>query len=132
MTISMTQRLGVNPRTRVVVVDDDASSLRAMGRLLRTAGFSVALFGSPREFLAALPGLSPQVLVLDVHMPEMTGIELQEHLIDCGIRLPVIFVTAYDTPQTRERARKVSSMELILKPFDRDDLLQALTTLVGA
>ncbi len=116
----------------VVVVDDDPSFLRAMGRLVRAAGFKVEMFGSPRKFLEALPELSPRVLVLDVHMPEMTGLELHERLVASGVHLPVVFVTAFDTPQTRERASKAGSAGLLLKPFDEAALLQAISSATGA
>ena len=94
----------------IVVVDDDVSFLRSVGRLLRSAGYAVATFGSGREFLAALPALSPRCLVLDVHMPGMTGLELYERLAAQGASVPVVFVTAYDTPQNRERARQAGSL----------------------
>jgi FixJ family two-component response regulator len=111
---------------RVTVVDDDPSFLRSVGRLLRSAGYLVETFGSPRQFLSALPGWVPQCLVLDVHMPEMTGLELYERLSACGHCVPVIFVTAYDTPQTREQARRSGSAGLLLKPFDKEALLRRI------
>jgi FixJ family two-component response regulator len=125
-TTNIAQGCSSKETSLVVVVDDDASFLRAMGRLLRTAGYTVETFGSPAKFLAAVTGLSPKVLVLDVHMPEMTGLELQERLAALGICLPVIFVTAHDTPQTRERAQKAGSFGLLLKPFDKSVLLRAI------
>ncbi len=115
----------------MVVLDDDASFLRAVSRLLRTAGYAVQTFSSPRELLAALPRLSPAVLVLDVHMPEMTGLDLQEQLSAKGLCLPVVFVTAYDTPQTRERAHKAGSFGLLLKPFDKAALVRAIETAIS-
>ena len=65
-------------------------------------------------------------LVLDVHMPEMTGLQLQEHLVAQGYCVPAIFVTAYDTAQTREHVRRMGAFGLLLKPFDKQALLQAI------
>lgn len=113
-------------RTAIAVVDDDASFLRSVGRLLRSAGYGVEMFGSAREFLATLPSGQPQFLVLDVHMPEMTGLQLQENLAAQGCQVPIIFMTAYDTPQTREHAGRPGSMGLLLKPFDKQSLLDAI------
>ena len=121
---------GVHPV--VAVVDDDASFLRSVGRLVRSAGYRVALFGSAREFLASLPTVSPQCAVLDVHMPEMTGLELQDRLTTQGSRLPIVFVTAYDTPQAREHAQRSGSFGLFLKPFAQETFLQAIREAIGS
>jgi len=113
-------------RGLIAVVDDDVSFLQSVGRLLRTAGYEVKLFGSGGQFLASLPAFRPQCLVLDVHMPEMTGLELQDQLTAQGSSLPLIFVTAYETPVTREHALRAGSFGLLLKPFDQQALLQAV------
>ena len=113
-------------RPLIAVVDDDASFLRSVGRLLRAAGYDVQMFGTARDFLAHLPACKPQCLVLDVHMPGMSGLELQERLAADGSCLPIIFVTAYDTPQTRESARRAGGFGLLLKPFDQQALLQTI------
>ena len=110
----------------IAVVDDDASFLRSVERLLRGAGYRVASYRSGREFQAAQGGPPPDCLVLDVHLPEMTGLELRDRLAEAGNRLPVVLMTAYDTPQTRERAVRPGTFGLLLKPFDRQELLAAL------
>ncbi len=115
----------------ISVVDDDASFLRSVGRLLRSAGYTVETFGSASQFLAALPTSSPRCLVLDVHMPEMTGLQLQEHLAAEGYCTPVIFVTAFDTPQTREKAGRAGAFGLFLKPFDKQAFLRAIAVAIG-
>lgn len=117
-------------RPLIAVVDDDASFLRSVGRLLRTAGYDVEMFSSGRDFLASFPACLPQCLVLDVHMPHMTGLELQDRLVADDLRLPVVFVTAYDTPQTREHARRAGSFGLLVKPFDQGALLRAVKAAV--
>ncbi len=118
-------------RPMIAVVDDDASFLRSVGRLLRSVGYAAETFGSGREFLASLPESSPQCLVLDIHMPEMTGFQLQDRLAAQGSCVPVIFMTGYDTPQTRERARQAGCFAFLLKPFDKQALLNAVANAVG-
>jgi FixJ family two-component response regulator len=110
----------------ISVVDDDASILHSVGRLLRSADYTVQMFGSARQFLASLNTCRPQCLVLDVHMPEMTGLELQDWLMAQGFHVPIIFMTAYDTPPMREHARRTGSFGLFLKPFDKEELLRAI------
>jgi FixJ family two-component response regulator len=113
-------------RSLVAIVDDDTSFLRSLGRLLRSAGYAVETFCSASKFLSAFPALSAQCLVLDVHMPEMTGLQLRERLADLGFCAPVIFVTANDTPETRDQARRAGSHGLLVKPFDQEVLLSAI------
>jgi FixJ family two-component response regulator len=91
----------------------------------------VKTFGSAREFLASLPECSPQCVVLDIHMPEMTGLELQDRLAAQGSCVPVILMTAYDTPQTRQRARQAGGFGFLLKPFDKQALLNAVAEAVS-
>jgi FixJ family two-component response regulator len=105
--------------------------LRSVGRLLRSAGFATATFSSGREFLAALPGLAPGCVLVDVHMPEMTGLQLQERLAESGFRFPLIFITAYDSPQTREHAQREGCAGLLLKPFERQTLFEAIWRALG-
>jgi FixJ family two-component response regulator len=118
-------------RPLIAVVDDDASFLRSIGRLLSSVGYAVKTFGSARDFLASLPGFSPQCVVLDIHMPEMGGLELQDWLADYGFCAPVILMTGYDTPQTRARARQAGGFGFLLKPFDKQALLNAVAVAVS-
>jgi FixJ family two-component response regulator len=107
----------------IAVVDDDQSVVKSLARMLRLAGYTVETFGSAREFLASLPTARPQCLVLDVHMPEMSGLELQDRLAAQESCVPVIFMTAHDTPQTRERIHHAGGFGLLLKPFANEALL---------
>jgi FixJ family two-component response regulator len=115
----------------IAVVDDDRSVVKSLARMLRLAGYAVETFCSAGEFLAALPASPPQCLVLDVHMPEMSGLELQDRLAAQESCLPVIFMTAYDTPQTRERIHRAGSFGLLLKPFGNEALLRAIREALG-
>ena len=119
--------LDATARLLIAVVDDDESLLRSVGRLLRSKEYAVVTFGAARELLAVLPDLKPSCLVLDIHMPEMTGLELKELLTLQRRCPPTIFMTAYDTAQTRDRAQQAGSFGLLVKPFDKEELLKAIT-----
>src|SRR6478735_2176551 len=80
----------------IAIVDDDPSVLKALARLLRAHALHVRTYTSAREFLAALPEWPPDCLIVDLHMPEMTGLELQRHLTDSGIKIPTIVITSYN------------------------------------
>ena len=110
----------------VFVVDDDLSVRRSTERLLRTAGLKVQTFTSAREFLKNPPPEGPACLVLDVRMPGLSGIELQRELTQCGIQIPIIFITAHgDIPMT-VRAMKAGAVEFLTKPFRSRGLLDAV------
>lgn len=113
---------GGHPRTVYVVEDDDA--LRdAIGMLLRTAGLKVEAFASAPRFLEHYRGNGPACLVLDVRMPQMSGLELQDQLLARGLRLPTIFISGHgDIPMAVEAVRK-GAMDFLEKPFAQDALL---------
>src|SRR5262245_34403339 len=92
----------MSARHRIAVVDDDHSVRKALCRLLRSVDFEADAYGSGREFLDAFRDKTPDCLVLDLRMPEMSGLELQRHLIDSGVRLPTVIITGHDEPGVRE------------------------------
>jgi FixJ family two-component response regulator len=110
----------------VAIVDDDVSIRRSLQRLVRAAGYTVETFASARDFLDWLPNGQAACLVLDVHMSEMTGFELQERLA-----VPVIFITAHDDARTRQRIEKSGAAGHLRKPFDEQAVLQAIRQAVG-
>jgi FixJ family two-component response regulator len=111
---------------KIFVVDDDASVRRALVRLLQSAGLEAEAFASAREFLAREPCDQPSCLVLDVRMPEVTGPDLQRELKAVGDEIPVVFLTGHgDVPMTA-RVMKVGAMDVLTKPVNDDDLLQAV------
>jgi FixJ family two-component response regulator len=113
------------------VVDDDASLLRALRRLLVAGGFTVRVFSSAEEFLGSEHGRSADCLVLDVHLGGLSGFELYERLIAAGTRIPVVFITAHDDAITRARARQSGAVAYLPKPFDDASLIGAIHLALG-
>ncbi len=110
----------------VFVVDDDDSMRTAIARLLRSVGLSPRTFASAEEFLAAERPAVPSCLVLDVRMPNMSGIELQKVLAGIASDLPIIFVTAHADVRMAVDAMKTGALEFLPKPFEDQDLLKAV------
>src|ERR1700757_3727650 len=110
----------------VFIVDDDLSVRRSTERLLRSAGLTVQTFDSAREFLKVQRPEGPACLVLDVRMPGLSGIDLQRELVQSGIHIPIVFITAHgDIPMT-VRAMKAGAVEFLTKPFRSRALLDAV------
>jgi DNA-binding NtrC family response regulator len=114
------------PTEIVFVVEDDESVRRALGGLVRSAGLTVQTFSSAQEFLAFSRPDVPSCLVLDVQLPGLSGLDLQEELAKADVQIPIIFLTGHgDIPMT-VRAMKAGALEFLTKPFDDEDLLQAI------
>jgi FixJ family two-component response regulator len=115
----------------VFVVDDDSSVRTSLTRLLESAGYVVEAFASAREFLAREPHPGPCCLVLDVRMPGLTGLELQERLVAQGRRMSIVFVTGHvDVPKS-VKAMKDGAVDLLTKPVDAKDLIAAVQRCVA-
>jgi two-component system response regulator FixJ len=110
----------------VFIVDDEPLVLRATSRLLRAMGFKVAAFNSPEEFLRRYNPYAEGCLVLDVSMPGMGGLELQESLAKAGSLLPVIFLTGYGDQPIIERAMKAGAVAFLPKPCAPEELRDAV------
>jgi FixJ family two-component response regulator len=110
----------------VFVVDDDESIRRALKRLLGSGGYHVATFGSAEHFLESSSVMRHGCLVLDIRLPGISGLDLYERLPTTPKRYPVIFMTAHDNPQWRERARAAGAIAYLRKPFDQQSLLDAV------
>jgi len=110
----------------IFVVDDDESVRRALERLMKSSGFKVETFGSAREFLNTGGTRRTGILVLDVRMPEMTGLELQKQLAASGAEIPVIFISAHEDSRAVEMALAAGAEAFLYKPFDDQDLLAAI------
>jgi FixJ family two-component response regulator len=113
------------PRT-VLVVDDDLRLLRALARLIRSAGLNVVTFDRPAQLLASEVPETNVCLLLDVRLPEMNGVQLYEILADARHDLPVIMMTGRDDAQTRHLLERVSAVAVLIKPFDESLLLDAI------
>ena len=111
----------------IAVVDDDPSVLKALGRLLRSRALHAKTYGSGREFLAALPDGLPQCLIVDLQMPEMSGVELQQHLTHSGIHIPTIVITAHGDAGTRERCEAAGAVAFLQKPLQGAALFAAIS-----
>lgn len=110
----------------VIVIDDEPSLRRSLSRLLRSAGYAVEVFASAREFLDQPPQEGLRCLVLDVKMPDLNGLELQQALIQRNRSLPIIFITGHGDIPTSVRAMRAGATDFLSKPFDAKDLLAAI------
>ena len=110
----------------VYVVEDDESIRRALKRLLRSAGYHAVTFESAEDFIDSTPEGGEGCLILDIRLPGMTGLDLQEKLSSSGAKYAVIFMTAHDNPQWQERAKKGGALAYLRKPFDEQSLLNAI------
>jgi FixJ family two-component response regulator len=110
----------------VLVVDDDPSVRKSLIRLLESADYAVEAFASAGEFLARGPHPGPCCLVLDVKMPGLTGIQLQEMLAASGRRMSIVFVSGHADVPTSVKAMKAGAVDLLTKPVDVRDLIAAI------
>jgi two-component system, LuxR family, response regulator FixJ len=110
----------------VHVVDDDAAVRRSLERLLHSANHACISYPTPAAFLDAAPELPGGCVLLDVRMPGMDGLELQDRLNKLGVKLPVIVMTGQGDIQTAVQAMKAGAVDFIEKPFDENALLGAI------
>jgi FixJ family two-component response regulator len=111
---------------KVFIIDDDANVRASIQGLLKVAGLRSESFGTAEEFLRNKEPDGPSCLVLDVSLPGVSGLELQRKLADAGVRIPIIFITGHgDIPMT-VKAIKSGAVEFLTKPFDDQDLLNAI------
>jgi len=111
---------------KISIVDDDLFVRQATGNLLESLGFGVTTFASAEAFLES--GLADDTLCLiaDVQMPGLTGLDLQQRLIEGGKRLPIIFITAFSTESARKQALEAGAIGFLSKPFGDDCLIECL------
>lgn len=112
--------------TCVAVVDDEVAVRVALGRLLRLADYEVLAYASGQEFLDSLAGRKPDCALLDVHMPGLSGLQVQARLQAQGVRLPVVFITASDDPAVARSALDAGGLRVLHKPFSNNELLAAI------
>ena len=110
----------------VLVVDDDVSVREALGSLIRSAGLRVETFASAQEFLARPPIDAPGCLVLDVRLPDLSGLDLQKRMAEVNLEIPIVFITGHGDVPTSVQAMKAGALEFLTKPFAEQDLLDAI------
>src|SRR3981189_1581524 len=116
-----------NNRAVVHVVDDDAALRGALESLFDSVGLDTRTYGAAPGFLNASPADKPGCIVIDIRLPDMSGLEFQAQLTQMGVRLPVIMMTGYgDIPMT-VRAMKRGAVGFLSKPFRDQDMLDAVT-----
>src|ERR1700690_576867 len=110
----------------VFVIDDDHSIRRAIKRLVESVGLQVALFGTAQQFLQFPRPDVPSCLVLDIRLPGISGLDIQQELVETDVPMPIVFISAHgDIPMT-VRAMKAGAVEFLTKPFRDQDLLDAI------
>ena len=116
----------MDPKPHVFVIDDDAVVLRALERLLRSNGFTVETFTSPTAFLERLPYDGLACMLLDLRMPGLSGLDVQETMSRQGASIPIIFLSAAaDVPSTA-RAMREGAVDFLIKPVDEPQLFDAI------
>jgi FixJ family two-component response regulator len=110
----------------IAVIDDDDSIRKALSRLLRVSEFRVECFSSGQAFLASSRDSRPDCVILDLHMPEVNGLELLRELRVDGLHVPVIIITAHDEPLIRARCLAAGAFAYLDKPIDKAVLLNAI------
>jgi CheY-like chemotaxis protein len=121
----------MNTRSLVSIVDDDESVRESLPDLLKEFGFASKVFSSAEEFLASNGISQNKCLILDVAMPGMRGLELQEELKRRGQNIPIIFITAHRDETERSQMLRQGAVECLFKPFSDTALLNALNTALG-
>ena len=120
------------PLPTVFIVDDDASVRKALERLITSVGLRAETFGQASEFLDRAPADEHGCLLLDIRMPNMSGLELQGRLHDAAIELPVIVLSAHTDVPITVRAMKAGAFDVLLKPFQDQSLLDAVQKAIDA
>lgn len=113
-------------RRMIHIVDDEEAIRRSAGFMLKTSGFSVATYASGVAFLREVRHAEPGCILLDVRMPEMDGLEVQQALLERGVAMPVIILTGHGDISIAVRAMKAGAVEFIEKPFEKAVLLDAI------
>ncbi len=119
----------MNRQVLIAIVDDEPSVCRALARLVRSHGMRAETFSDGQAFLARLEGgdgFEPECVLLDIHMPGFSGLDVQAELNRLGRALPIVFITAHDVPQLRDRAMAAGAVTVLQKPIRDDALFRAI------
>lgn len=112
---------------RVAVVDDELSVRKALARLLSAAFFEPKIYSSAREFIDSLRDSSPGCLIVDIHMPGFSGLDLQRYLKRANLQIPTIVITAFDDADIRAQCMASGAVAFLTKPLNSPTLLEAVT-----
>lgn len=123
----MTQNNPPNALGHIFIIDDDGSMRQALQRMLKEAGYSVEVYESAKLFLEKSFPISPATILLDMQMPDMTGVELQEQLVKSGRTTPIIFISGQSQPVQIIKAMKYGALNFLLKPFNLKELLESIS-----
>jgi FixJ family two-component response regulator len=118
------------PAGVIAIVEDDFGMREALTRMLKAAGFEARGYDSAEAYLEA-QSARPGCLVVDIHLPGASGIDLQRRLTEDGEACPVVFITAHDTPRLRREAEEVGAIAFLAKPFEGRLLLGAVREALG-
>jgi FixJ family two-component response regulator len=110
----------------ISIVDDDECARKAMERLVRSLGYAVITFASAEDFLDSIHINGTSCLIIDVHLPGLSGVELHRRLLDGGFVVPTIFVSGFADETTRRRVLAAGAVELLSKPFSKKSLIDCL------
>ena len=111
---------------RVAIVDDEPAVRTALARLLEASSFETATYGSAREFIDSMRRGVPECLIVDVHMPDFTGLDLQRYLNRVNKKIPTIVITAFDDAGIRERSAASGAKAFLTKPLHGPTLIEAI------
>jgi FixJ family two-component response regulator len=115
----------------VFVVDDDISVRESLEPLIRCEGWHPEIFASAREFLSHPRAPVPSCLILDVNLPDLNGLDLQRQVAGDRLEMPIIFITGYGDVPTTVRAMKAGAVEFLTKPFNDEELLEAIRSAIA-
>jgi FixJ family two-component response regulator len=110
----------------IAIVDDDPSAREGLSSLIRSAGLRVETFESAQEFLARPATEAPSCLLLDLQLPGLSGLDLQQRMAEVGLEIPIVFLTGHGDIPASVRAMKAGAVEFLTKPFDDEKLLRAI------
>ena len=122
----MAKRVQFTKNSLISIVDDDRSMVESVVSLIQSVGYKAKGFYSADDFLKSSQLIKTSCLILDVCMPEIDGLELQRRLAATTHRIPIIFITAYDSDDLRARALEAGAAGFLYKPFSEESLLQAV------
>jgi FixJ family two-component response regulator len=110
----------------IAIVDDDASVREGLQSLIRSAGWRVETFVSAQDFLGRLGAEAPSCLILDLQLPGLGGLDLQQRMAKVGLEIPIVFLTGHGSIPASVQAMKAGAVEFLTKPLDEQKLLQAI------